>query len=417
MGTTTSKFAYQVLKVKEHSPAEKAGLISYFDYIAGISDTLLDEHSHKALETAVKASINQKLKVLVYNSRINGYRDVEITPHLGWDNDAGLLGCNVRFLEYSNAHQRVWKILEVVPGGCAEAAGLQPEEYFVASLDKVLFEEEDFRFLIEKNPNSELRFIIYNASKDRCREVFLKPGKDAFNKGTIGCTVGYSAIYRVPFDHSLMHRIKTNSMQQALSQSANPLESLETMRKSLEQQRVELEQRQASLESQIQRQLSLSDSTSSTAGVATPAPFDAGTNIAAPIDIPQQAAEIQPAHSPETVSKSPERPATPSDRPLSSSSPHLLENETPIKFQVSPSCLESNTQESPTLGEAQPDDDLKNVSLSPIAEPTAPLDGIAYVKDTDLPIRFQSAQESAAPLPKEIAELFSKNDGSSNLFL
>ena len=200
MGNAQSRFGYHVLRVKPDSPASKATLVSYFDYIVAVNDQLVVEDNQALLANAAKNSLDQPLNLSVYNSRNDSLRRLSIVPSLNWgDEHGGMLGCSVRFVECSNAQDRVWHILSVAPGGSAERAGLCSDtDYIIASLDKVLMQEEDFLFLIEKNPGCVLKFVVYNSESDSCREVLVEVGKNEFGTGVIGCEIGFGQIHQVP---------------------------------------------------------------------------------------------------------------------------------------------------------------------------------------------------------------------------
>lgn len=200
MGNAESRFGYHVLRVKPDSPASKATLSSYFDYIVAVNDQLVLEDNQALLANAAKNSLDQPLNLSVYNSRNDTLRRLSITPSLNWgDEHGGMLGCSVRFVECSNAKDRVWHVLNVIPGGSAERAGLCANtDFIIASLDKVLMQEEDFLFLIEKNPGCVLKFVVYNSELDSCREVLIEVGKNEFGTGVIGCEIGFGQIHQVP---------------------------------------------------------------------------------------------------------------------------------------------------------------------------------------------------------------------------
>ena len=201
MGNTESRFGYHVLRVKQGSPAANAGLISYFDYILGVgSQEVLTEASQSTvLATSAKASLGSELKLLCYNSLSDSVRVTSITPSSEWgDQNGGILGCSVRFVECSKVKELFWRVERISrEDSPAALAGLKVGEWIVCSLDKVLVEERDFDYLVAKNPGAKLNFVIYNAESKSCREVAVQVGRNEWNNGYLGCEVSFGAISTV----------------------------------------------------------------------------------------------------------------------------------------------------------------------------------------------------------------------------
>lgn len=63
------------------SPAEKAGLLPFEDYIIG-ADSLL--HESEDLFALIEAHENRSLKLYVYNTNEDSCREVTITPLSSW---------------------------------------------------------------------------------------------------------------------------------------------------------------------------------------------------------------------------------------------------------------------------------------------------------------------------------------------
>lgn len=84
---------WHVLDIESGSPAEKAGLSSYVDYIIG-ADSLLQESED--LFTLIDAHAHKPLKLFVYNYITDRAREVVVTPDPDWGG-SGSLGCGIGF--------------------------------------------------------------------------------------------------------------------------------------------------------------------------------------------------------------------------------------------------------------------------------------------------------------------------------
>ena len=84
---------WHVLDIESGSPAEKAGLSSYVDYIIG-ADSLLQESED--LFSLIDAHAHKPLKLFVYNYITDRAREVVVTPDPDWGG-SGSLGCGIGF--------------------------------------------------------------------------------------------------------------------------------------------------------------------------------------------------------------------------------------------------------------------------------------------------------------------------------
>lgn len=84
---------WHVLDVQSNSPAAQAGLLSDADYIIG-ADTVL--HESEDLFTLIETHEAKPMKLYVYNTELDGCREVTITPNSAWGGD-GSLGCGIGY--------------------------------------------------------------------------------------------------------------------------------------------------------------------------------------------------------------------------------------------------------------------------------------------------------------------------------
>lgn len=204
MGLTQSSFlldtgtnsGYHVHGVQQDSPALKAGLEPFFDFILSIGNTRLNKESD-LLKDLLKANVEKAVKLEVYNSKTQRMRELEVTPSNMWGGQ-GLLGASVRFCSFEGASENVWHVLDVEVNSPAALAGLIPFEDYIVGADQVLQESDDFYSLIEVNEGKPLKLLVYNTESDQCREVVVTPNGAWGGEGSLGCGIGYGYLHRIP---------------------------------------------------------------------------------------------------------------------------------------------------------------------------------------------------------------------------
>lgn len=164
---------YHVHGVQEDSPALKAGLEPFFDFILSIGNARLNKEND-LLKDLLKANVEKAVKLEVYNSKTQRVRELEVTPSNMWGGQ-GLLGASVRFCSFEGANENVWHVLDVEPNSPAAFAGLMAYNDFIVGADQVLQDSEDFFSLIEANEGKPLKLLVYNTKTDQCREVVVTP--------------------------------------------------------------------------------------------------------------------------------------------------------------------------------------------------------------------------------------------------
>jgi len=220
---------YHILRVQENSPGQVAGLEPFFDFIVAIENTRLDQ-DNDTLKELLKAGVGKELKLIVYSSKTQTVRTVNITPSNSWGGQ-GLLGVSIRFCSFEGANENVWHILEVHPSSPAEEAGLIPFTDYIIGADSVLHESEDLFTLILAHEGRSLKLYVYNIDMDMCREVTITPNSSWPGEGSLGCGIGYGYLHRIPVRNvnSQVWQSKGEplpqqlpSQQQTPSQSSSP---------------------------------------------------------------------------------------------------------------------------------------------------------------------------------------------------
>jgi len=187
---------YHVLRVQDGSPGYKAGLEAFFDFIVAIGNTRLNQ-DNETLKDLLKANIEKPIKMLVYSSKTQKVREVEMVPSHNWGGQ-GLLGVSIRFCSFDGANENVWHILEVQPSSPAFLAGLRSDTDYIIGADSVLHESEDLFTLIESHEGKPLKLYVYNTEEDKCREVTITPNGAWGGDGSLGCGIGYGYLHRIP---------------------------------------------------------------------------------------------------------------------------------------------------------------------------------------------------------------------------
>ncbi|XP_017261889.1 Golgi reassembly-stacking protein 1 [Kryptolebias marmoratus] len=206
-----SNCGYHVHGVQENSPALKAGLEPFFDFILSIGNTRLNKEGD-LLRDLLKANVEKGVRLEVYNSKTQRFRELEVTPSNMWGGQ-GLLGASVRFCSFEGANENVWHVLDVESNSPAALAGLIAYDDFIVGANQVLLDSEDFFSLIEANEGKALKLLVYNTHSDRCREVVVTPNGAWGGEGSLGCGIGYGYLHRIP-THPIQPHVHNKSVLQ-----------------------------------------------------------------------------------------------------------------------------------------------------------------------------------------------------------
>uniref|UniRef100_A0A8D0I1G9 Golgi reassembly stacking protein 1 n=1 Tax=Sus scrofa TaxID=9823 RepID=A0A8D0I1G9_PIG len=190
--------------VQENSPAQRAGLEPYFDFIITIGHSRLNKEND-TLKALLKANVEKPVKLEVFNMKTMKVREVEVVPSNMWGGQ-GLLGASVRFCSFRRASEHVWHVLDVEPSSPASLAGLCPYTDYVVGSDQILQESEDFFSLIESHEGKPLKLMVYNSESDSCREVTVTPNAAWGGEGSLGCGIGYGYLHRIPTQPPSHHK-------------------------------------------------------------------------------------------------------------------------------------------------------------------------------------------------------------------
>ncbi|NP_001007412.1 Golgi reassembly-stacking protein 1a [Danio rerio] len=214
---------YHVHGVQEDSPAERAGLEPFFDFIISIGHNRLNQENDM-LKDLLKANVEKPVKMEVYSTKTMRMRELEVVPSNMWGGQ-GLLGASVRFCSFQGANENVWHVLDVESNSPAALAGLQEHSDFIVGADQVLQDSEDFFSLIEAHEGKPLKLLIYNTETDKCREVVVTPNGAWGGEGSLGCGIGYGYLHRIPAQPEGPKSEKVSLMASGQSLSGMDLET------------------------------------------------------------------------------------------------------------------------------------------------------------------------------------------------
>ncbi|XP_057178717.1 Golgi reassembly-stacking protein 1b [Triplophysa rosa] len=192
----TAEGGYHVHGIQENSPAQRAGLEPFFDFILSVGHARLNK-DNSMLKDLLKANIEKPVKMEVYSSKVLKIRELEVIPSNMWGGQ-GLLGASVRFCTFHGASHNVWHVLDVELNSPAALAGLKPYSDYIVGADQVLQASEDFFTLIEASEGKALKLLVYNTERDDCREVHITPNGAWGGEGSLGCGIGFGYLHRIP---------------------------------------------------------------------------------------------------------------------------------------------------------------------------------------------------------------------------
>ncbi|KAG0286988.1 hypothetical protein BGZ97_007234 [Linnemannia gamsii] len=207
MGNTASgeegrhRLGYHVLRVKDDSPAYRAGIRPFFDYIVSVNGVRLNSET-TYLQDQMLAHEDKSLMLDIYSTREQAGRRVEMIPTRKWgDGNGGLIGCSIRFCMFDAVNDVVWHILDVAHGSPAEKAGLcAHSDYVIGTPYGIMRGEGDLYDLVEDNIGEPLRL-----------HIVIIPNEEWGGEGLLGCDVGYGYLHRLPRQGTVPHRGSSGS--------------------------------------------------------------------------------------------------------------------------------------------------------------------------------------------------------------
>lgn len=190
---------YRILGVQPNSPASRAGLVSFFDFLVGVNGQLMfgceevdDENGDGGggggggsgngeyfedvdFPALLKGSINQEIELLVWNIKSQKQRFLTLTPSTSWGG-TGLLGVTIRTDDYATAEENILRILSVTPRSPAALSGLTPSTDFMLGTTHESFRDEgSLADVLREGEGRVLEVYVYNSESDVVRVVTILP--------------------------------------------------------------------------------------------------------------------------------------------------------------------------------------------------------------------------------------------------
>lgn len=206
-GCTT--LGYRVLGVQPNSPASRAGLVSFFDFLVGVNGQLLfdngehDDSNGEYFEDLdfvafLKDNVDQEIELLVWNIKNKTQRFINLTPTTNWEG-TGLLGVTIRMDDYITAEENLLRILDIQTGSPASFAGMIPKiDYLLGTTMESFESEEVLGDVLYENEDQELEVYVYNTETDMVRVATIIPSLNWGGQGLLGAQVGRGHLHRLP---------------------------------------------------------------------------------------------------------------------------------------------------------------------------------------------------------------------------
>lgn len=173
MGASESLAGYRVIEVSENSPASEAGLKNYLDFIIAANGLKLVPNN--TFQNIICKSKGCRVFLRVFNVLTQAMRDVVVVPREDWGGD-GLMGATIRWEDCIVGD--VLRIVSVVPGSKAEAAGLVPyKEYVMGTQEETVASIDRLAMLMRKSHSIVL--FVYNSDTQNVRKVCLETSGDS----------------------------------------------------------------------------------------------------------------------------------------------------------------------------------------------------------------------------------------------
>lgn len=129
-------------------------------------------------------------------------RKVIVTPSKNWGNNDSLLGAVMRYEEYVEAHERVYRIAQVYPNSPAAEAGLiVGDDYLLGSPQTYYTDLQGLSTYLELTIDSSLNKLdvwIYNSNSQTLRTTTIAPRRKWGGKGLLGCEFGLGVLNQLP---------------------------------------------------------------------------------------------------------------------------------------------------------------------------------------------------------------------------
>lgn len=190
MSSTINKkeFAFRIYRIIEKGPLHQTGNCVEFE------DFILATQGYENAEDFGQFLIKRKgklTKLSIYSMATRKVRLIEVVPDDSWTDDksVGLLGANVRYENYLNAHLKVFQVTKVLKNSQLFMADVKAQDDFIVAMKRIdgdifsfnHYEKEPieyFKEVIDRLENQSVDLFIYNKLQDNYRKVKFNIIKD-----------------------------------------------------------------------------------------------------------------------------------------------------------------------------------------------------------------------------------------------
>lgn len=200
------RFGHRVLETSDNSPARKANMVPYLDFVVAINDVQLD-NEECSLVKMVLSTVDVPAKFTLYNVKTRALRDETITPKKGWGGP-GVLGLVARYDAFALDADYMLQITDVMPDSPASLVGLRKNEDFIVGSEKVTFHNiGKLDDVLRRSVAQTMVINVYNSALDNVRPVAIIPHaswpggitkKEGAHWPLLGCGVAYGPKNTIP---------------------------------------------------------------------------------------------------------------------------------------------------------------------------------------------------------------------------
>ncbi|KAL0486016.1 hypothetical protein AKO1_012215 [Acrasis kona] len=208
---------YQITHIVPGSPADKAGLSVYFDFIIELDDISVQVEERQFFLDYVSKSLEQSIRMKVFSTKTMTLRELIVTPSKQ-NGGKGLMGCGIRYETVQNAIENTWHVLSVASGSPAEKAGLQASSDFIIGCDQVIFEHSNQLQDILNQVDDAITLILYNLPSDTFRYAYVDLG----GTKSMGIDIANGYLHQIPVNK------QASPITRMINPNAAPLDVLDT---------------------------------------------------------------------------------------------------------------------------------------------------------------------------------------------
>ncbi|KAJ3068689.1 Golgi reassembly-stacking protein 2 [Podochytrium sp. JEL0797] len=203
--STSGQHGFHVLAVAPGSAAAQSGVEAFFDHIALADSGSASAAPHEtqlAVAVGRAATSGEPLRLSVWSAKTRRSRVISLNV----PTDGSPLGLTAALCARDAAHDKVWRILDVLQNSPAEHAGLRPVTDYIVGLapsddttpPQALTHRDSLFELVQSRIGSTVSLVVYSSVMDSLRYVDLVPRYDWGGPGCMGCDIGFGPLHRIP---------------------------------------------------------------------------------------------------------------------------------------------------------------------------------------------------------------------------